>query len=165
MPQFDKITFFNQIFWLFFFFSGFYLVLLKFFLPKLSSVLKARAKKLRKGSDGVLTFSKEQDHVTNLFNASLEEMSTVVKTSITKTSNKMDSSLSHDFASFNYAEIDKTLNLNSVPVSSGQIAISNSALEKVVHTQFVTSFLFSHPQIAEEDLSSITGFEEFEKSE
>jgi len=48
MPQFDKITFFNQIFWLFFFFSGFYLLLLKFFLPKLGSVLKARAKKTSK---------------------------------------------------------------------------------------------------------------------
>jgi len=47
MPQFDKITFFNQVFWLLSFFSTFYLVFLKFFLPKLSSILKARTKKLR----------------------------------------------------------------------------------------------------------------------
>lgn len=47
MPQFDKITFFNQVFWLLSFFSAFYLVFLKFFLPKLSSILKARTKKLR----------------------------------------------------------------------------------------------------------------------
>jgi hypothetical protein len=44
MPQFDKITFFNQIFWLFVFFSGYYLLLLKVFLPKLGAVLKARSK-------------------------------------------------------------------------------------------------------------------------
>lgn len=47
MPQFDKITFFNQVFWLLSFFSVFYLIFLKFFLPKLSSILKARTKKLR----------------------------------------------------------------------------------------------------------------------
>jgi F0F1-type ATP synthase membrane subunit b/b' len=49
MPQFDKITFFNQIFWLFFFFTGYYFLLLKIFLPKLCSVLKIRNKKLQKG--------------------------------------------------------------------------------------------------------------------
>ena len=48
MPQFDKITFFNQIFGYLFFFQVFYLISLKVFLPKLSSVLKARTKKLQK---------------------------------------------------------------------------------------------------------------------
>ena len=47
MPQFDKITFFNRVFWLLSFFSVFYLIFLKFFLPKLSSILKVRTKKLR----------------------------------------------------------------------------------------------------------------------
>jgi hypothetical protein len=46
MPQFDKITFFNQIFWLILIFSGFYFILLKNFLPKIGSVLKARNKKI-----------------------------------------------------------------------------------------------------------------------
>lgn len=49
MPQFDKITFFNQVFWLFFFFSGFYLIILKVFLPRLSSILKARTTLLEVG--------------------------------------------------------------------------------------------------------------------
>jgi hypothetical protein len=47
MPQFDKLTFFNQVFWVIFIFFGFYIVLLKFFLPQLSSVLKIRQKKLK----------------------------------------------------------------------------------------------------------------------
>jgi len=164
MPQFDKITFFNQIFWLFFFFSGFYLLLLKFFLPKLGSVLKARAKKLQKGSESALILSKEQDRVTNLFNISLEEISAVAKNSITKTTDKIESNLSYDFTSFNYVSLDKTLNLSGLRASSGQIVISNIGLEKIVHTQAVTSFLFSHPQIVEEDLSFIMGLEEFEES-
>ena len=48
MPQIDKITYFNQLFWLFLSFSFYYCVLLKVFLPKISSVLKARKKKLMK---------------------------------------------------------------------------------------------------------------------
>jgi len=54
--------------------------------------------------------------------------------------------------------------LSGLRASSGQIVISNIVLEKTVHTQAVTSFLFSHPQIVEEDLSFIVGFEEFEES-
>jgi F0F1-type ATP synthase membrane subunit b/b' len=65
MPQFDKITFFTQIFWLFFFFLGFYLIFLQTFLPKLASVLKVRVKKLKKGSDGVYIFAQEKEATTS----------------------------------------------------------------------------------------------------
>ena len=61
MPQFDKITFFNQIFWLFVFFSGYYLLLLKVFLPKLGAVLKARAKNYKKGLKVSLVLNKNRN--------------------------------------------------------------------------------------------------------
>lgn len=48
MPQFEKITFFNQVFWLLFAFLTFYLVLLKFFLSKIGAVLKLRRKMLKR---------------------------------------------------------------------------------------------------------------------
>jgi len=79
MPQFDKITFFNQLFWLFVFFSGFYLTFLKFFLPKLSSILKARNKKLQKGSTNLTAFSEEQISVTFIFHNILETISFIAK--------------------------------------------------------------------------------------
>jgi F0F1-type ATP synthase membrane subunit b/b' len=60
MPQFDKITFFNQIFWLFVFFSGYYLLLLKVFLPKLGAVLKARAKNYKKEPKVLLDLNKSK---------------------------------------------------------------------------------------------------------
>jgi len=82
MPQFDKITFFNQIFWLFVFFSGYYLLLLKVFLPKLGAVLKARSKKLQKGTEGVIEFKQEQEQVFVGFNNSIERMSSVVRKTI-----------------------------------------------------------------------------------
>nr|YP_009449542.1 ATP synthase F0 subunit 8 [Cymbomonas tetramitiformis]ANA57086.1 ATP synthase F0 subunit 8 [Cymbomonas tetramitiformis] len=46
MPQLDKVTFLSQFFWLSFFFLGFYLLLAKTFLPKMSRVLKVRSRYL-----------------------------------------------------------------------------------------------------------------------
>ena len=44
MPQFDKITFFNQIFWFLLAFLSFYFVILKGLLPVLAASLKTRKK-------------------------------------------------------------------------------------------------------------------------
>ena len=60
MPQFDKITFFNQIFWLILIFSSFYFILLKNYLPKIGSVLKARSKKLLKSNTLAGEFKAEE---------------------------------------------------------------------------------------------------------
>lgn len=46
MPQFDKITFLTQIFWLFFLFIVLYLDFLKNFLSEISVILKIRKKKI-----------------------------------------------------------------------------------------------------------------------
>lgn len=45
MPQLDKVSYFSQFFWLCFFYLGFYLSLVKFFLPKMSRILKLRQRK------------------------------------------------------------------------------------------------------------------------
>lgn len=45
MPQLDKVSYFSQFFWLCFFYLGFYIVLVKFFLPKIRRILKVREKK------------------------------------------------------------------------------------------------------------------------
>ena len=44
MPQFDKITFFNQIFWFLLAFLSFYFIILKGLLPVLAARLKTRKK-------------------------------------------------------------------------------------------------------------------------
>jgi len=131
MPQFDKITFFNQIFWLFFFFSGFYFIFLKIFLPKLSSILKARAKKLQKGLFGVASFSKEQDFATTSFNFLIEKMSSVVKSSVQNSSDKMVVWTESALKTINYE------NLNN----------SNFLLEKLIHKQIATTHLLSNTSV------------------
>ena len=63
MPQLDKVTFLSQFFWLCVFFSGFFIFQLKFFLPKMSRILKFRKKRVSE-SGGVL-FQKEESLLLN----------------------------------------------------------------------------------------------------
>ena len=71
MPQFDKITFFNQVFWLILFFSSFYFLCLKAILPTLSSVLKVRNKKLQKAK--TTAFSSELLLALTTLNSTFEK--------------------------------------------------------------------------------------------
>jgi len=75
MPQFDKITFFTQIFWLTIIFFGFYFFILKVFLPKIATVLKTRKKKYLIGSSGLLSLNKEQASIESSRNLLLQEFS------------------------------------------------------------------------------------------
>jgi hypothetical protein len=83
MPQFDKITFFTQIFWLTLIFFGFYFYILQGFLPKLASVLKSRKKKLWLSSSKVSSLGEEQFTVLNARNLFLRNF-------IEKNKNKLD---------------------------------------------------------------------------
>jgi F0F1-type ATP synthase membrane subunit b/b' len=125
MPQFDKITFFNQIFWLFVFFSGYYLLLLKVFLPKLGAVLKARSKKLQKGTQGVVGFKQEQEDVSVVFNNSIEKMSGLVKQTITDSTAKTDSWVASSIQQINKENMTE----------------GNSLVENTIYKQFVISHL------------------------
>jgi hypothetical protein len=49
MPQLDTVTYFTQFFWLFFFYSSFYLILVKYYLPRITRVLHVRAQKAAQG--------------------------------------------------------------------------------------------------------------------
>jgi len=128
MPQFDKITFFNQIFWLFAFFSGFYFIFLKIFLPKLSSVLKARQKKLQKGSQGLVSFSKEQDKTFEQFNTAIQESSISVKGSVLNTTES----------------IKTWLDVTITDLNKEKLNSSNSSIENFVYKQHVTPSIISN---------------------
>ena len=54
MPQFDKVTFFNQIFWVTVVFFTFYFVLLKQVLPALFLSLKTRKKAIKSYGNSLL---------------------------------------------------------------------------------------------------------------
>lgn len=75
MPQLDKITFLSQFFWLCFFYIGFYFLVLKFVLPKISLLLKLRRNKLNGSQDNVTLLNIENkkihSHYETLFNNAL----------------------------------------------------------------------------------------------
>jgi hypothetical protein len=75
MPQFDKITFFGQIFWLTVIFFSFYFISLELFLPKISAVLKTRKKKLSIGLGSVKGLNEEQFSIENKKNNCSNNMS------------------------------------------------------------------------------------------
>ena len=123
-----KLLFLTKFFGYSFFFSGFYLISLKVFLPKLSSVLKARTKKLQKGSEGLTSFNEELVDVNTSFNSSIEEMSVVVKTSISDFKDKTDLWVDSAVTNLNKEELES----------------SNVALEKALHKQIAVSYLLGN---------------------
>lgn len=64
MPQLDTLTFFSQFFWLCIFYLGFYLALVKYFLPKMSRILKIRNLKMNAGSSSGPLQEMKQEHET-----------------------------------------------------------------------------------------------------
>ncbi|CAM9119137.1 unnamed protein product [Choristocarpus tenellus] len=68
MPQFDHISFFNQVFWLVILFCSFYFCTVWFSLPLLASSLKARRKKEVLESIMVLNYNKNLKYSRPLSN-------------------------------------------------------------------------------------------------
>ncbi len=66
MPQFDNVTFFNQIFWFLIIFLSFYFIVLKKLLPVLATTLKTRKKLIH------FIFSVSHSSLDNLFKKSLQ---------------------------------------------------------------------------------------------
>lgn len=69
MPQLDKVTFLSQFFWLSFFYLGFYFLILKYFLPKMSRILKFRKKKMSGSQEFVSFLESENETVRSNFDS------------------------------------------------------------------------------------------------
>lgn len=91
MPQFDKFTFFNQIFWLILTFSGFYVILLKNYLPKIGSVLKARNKKLLQSNNLAEKFKVEETAISEGSSRLFQETSALCRESVLNSFEKSNS--------------------------------------------------------------------------
>jgi len=63
MPQLDKVTFLSQFFWLCFFYLGFYYIILKFYLPKISRILALRKKKMGFSQEGMVSLQQENQKI------------------------------------------------------------------------------------------------------
>lgn len=63
MPQLDHVTFLSQYFWLCVFYLGFYYILLKHFLPKISRILAVRKQKLHSSNQGIDSVTQENHEI------------------------------------------------------------------------------------------------------
>ncbi len=68
MPQLDKVTFLSQFFWLCFFYLGFYFMIQKFYLPKISRILSLRQKKMGFSQQGMISVQQENQQVRERYN-------------------------------------------------------------------------------------------------
>lgn len=67
MPQLDKVTFLSQFFWLCFFYLSFYLIILKYFLPKVSRILKLRKRKMNYSQKNINFVEQEINEIQDKF--------------------------------------------------------------------------------------------------
>ena len=79
MPQLDKVTFLSQFFWLCFFYLGFYYIILKFYLPKISRILALRRKKMGFSQEGMISLQQENQQVQGNYEILLSKALTTSK--------------------------------------------------------------------------------------
>lgn len=121
MPQFDKITFFNQIFWLLLMFSVFYILLLRNYLPKIALILKVRRKKLSRGASFM------EDALTE--NSKIFVDSNNIASALTiNSSNQIEKHKELNFS--NLDSFSESLQITSGTVSTYYSYYSNIAIKK-----------------------------------
>nr|QGT76930.1 ATP synthase F0 subunit 8 [Micractinium pusillum] len=126
MPQLDKVTFLSQFFWLCFFYLGFYFIILKFYLPKISRILALRRKKMGFSQEGMISLQQENQKVREnyeiLLSKALATSKTLFSTFFSRTTNWLNQ---------NATSINKThyQNVNSSYVHSlGENSLSQNVL-------------------------------------
>lgn len=80
MPQLDKVTFLSQFFWLCFFYLGFYYIILKFYLPKISRILALRRKKMGFSQEGMISLQQENKKIRENYELLLSKALVTSKT-------------------------------------------------------------------------------------
>jgi hypothetical protein len=114
MPQLDSVTFFSQFFWLCVFFIGFYLTLTKYYLPRLSRLLKVRKQRMAASTGSISLIQEETTSVkesgTNLLVKAVEitqqGITNGFQASATWSENSLVSTNTGDFRAMNQVYMD-----------------------------------------------------------
>jgi hypothetical protein len=129
MPQLDKVTFFSQFFWLCTFYLGFYYIILKHFLPKISRILALRKKKMSFSQDGVNSLQQENNQVRNNFENILSKALTTSRT------------VFHDFFSHTTGWLNTSLtNVNKIHYQT----VNKSYIQSLGETSLSQNVLLYH---------------------
>jgi hypothetical protein len=124
MPQLDKVTFFSQFFWLSIFYVGFYLILIKHFLPKLSRILKVRQKKVSHSQQGSSALLEEKEKVCDSLDKLIEQGVGTSKVLFRENLEKTEAWLNHVVSDTNHTTLRPA---NELYIASlGEKSISQS---------------------------------------
>ena len=126
MPQLDKVTFLSQFFWLCFFYFGFYYVILKFYLPKISRILSLRQKKMGFSSQGMISLQQENQQVREDYQELLSKALSVSKTLFNNFFSQTTDWLSTNATTINKTQYQK-VNTSFVQ-SLGETSLSQNVL-------------------------------------
>jgi hypothetical protein len=80
MPQLDKVTFLSQFFLFCLFYLGFYYIILKYYLPKISRILALRKRKMGGSQQGVTNLQQENSQVRQQFETVFSKALTTSRT-------------------------------------------------------------------------------------
>jgi F0F1-type ATP synthase membrane subunit b/b' len=130
MPQLDKVTFLSQFFWLCFFYIGFYFLILKFFLPKMTRILKLRKNKLSSSQEGVMSLQQENDKIRTSYETLLANGLSASRSAFNESFQRTEKWL-HDMVENNNKTHFKAINKAYI-YSVGEASLSqNLALNQV----------------------------------
>ena len=122
MPQLDKITFLSQFFWLSFFYLGFYFLIYKYFLPKMSRILKFRKRRINTSQEGVTNMGSESQKVAMSYQTLLSTGLTTCKSVFNQNFKSAEDWLYNTLSTANQIKLKNT---NQIYISSlGERSIS-----------------------------------------
>lgn len=129
MPQLDKVTFLSQFFWLCLLYLGFYYIVLKYMLPKISRIITLRKKKMNLSQYGSLELQQEnqqvRNNVDNTVSQSVSKSRTIFNDFFTKSLTWLNQSLN---------DVNKTQYKN----------VNNSYINYLGETSLSQKLLLSH---------------------
>ena len=126
MPQLDKVTFLSQFFWLCFFYLGFYFLILKFFLPKMSRILKLRKSKLSSSQENVTILHKENDKVRTNYETLLSNGFSTSRSAFNENFHRTDNWLNEVVVTTNQNH-SKAMNKSFI-YSFGEVSLSQNLI-------------------------------------
>ena len=107
MPQFDKVTFFSQLFWLSITFYGFYMITIQTYLPGLARILKVRKKKVEFALKQGSSFSEERDSTVASYENVFVNSANESREMLTSFSNESNDWLNETRTGINASNLEK----------------------------------------------------------
>ena len=107
MPQFDKVTFFSQLFWLSITFYGFYMITIQTYLPGLARILKVLKKKVEFALKQGSSFSDERDSTVASYENVFVNSANESREMLTSFSNESNDWLNETRTGINASNLEK----------------------------------------------------------